>query len=113
MFLGFNQAGSSLLPAAIAELVTKKHRGYVLSAVNVLALVWNVAGSLIAHALVANTAPGWRSVYWMVLVMNLAGVIMSYLTYFPDKPLATRGSAASELVRTFDYIGLLGIVVSF
>ncbi|KIW99589.1 uncharacterized protein Z518_11328 [Rhinocladiella mackenziei CBS 650.93] len=110
VFLGFNQAGSSLLPASINELVSTKNRGYVFSAVNCLSAVWNIAGSLIAHALLANTALGWKSVYWMILAMNIFGVVATFLFYFPAKPLATKETPARQIVAEFDYVGLFAII---
>lgn len=97
---------------AVAELITTKYRGYVIGIMNGSAVFWVSCGSLIGHEMTVNTGPGWRSIFWMILAVNTLGTIFTFLTYFPATPLAAKTLDKRKLLSEFDYIGLLGIMVS-
>ena len=43
--------------------------------------------------------------------MNSAGVILSFLFYYPAKPLATKEITRKQILQFFDWVGLIGISV--
>ncbi|KIX08868.1 uncharacterized protein Z518_03525 [Rhinocladiella mackenziei CBS 650.93] len=59
--------------------------------------------------MVVDTAPGWRTVYWVGLASGVSLSIATFLTYRPEAPLATRNVSAKEVLRDFDYLGFIGI----
>ncbi|KIX06701.1 uncharacterized protein Z518_04677 [Rhinocladiella mackenziei CBS 650.93] len=96
---------------AVAELVATKHRGYVIGVMNGSAIFWVSCGSLIGHEMTVKTKPGWRSIFWMILAVNVVGTVFTFLTYFPAPALGGRNLSKRKLIKDFDYFGLLGIVV--
>ena len=110
-FLGANGGLSTASFASICEIVPTKFRGYALGIVNGSICFWVACGSLIGHQMVMHTGPGWRSVFWMVLAINIVGTVATALTYHPEKPLASKNASRMQIVREFDYVGLAGIAV--
>ncbi|KAK4934944.1 hypothetical protein LTR10_023910 [Elasticomyces elasticus] len=108
--MGLNGGLSVNSFSAVAELVPTKYRGYAIGTMNGSAVVWVACGSLIGHEMAVNTGPGWRSVFWMILAVNIVGTVFTFLTYFPATPLAAKSIDKRQLLRDFDYIGLFGII---
>ncbi|KAF5556070.1 hypothetical protein FNAPI_5861 [Fusarium napiforme] len=105
----FGQAGALTSFASIGELVPNKWRGYVLGVVNLSAGVFVLCGSLFGNEMAASTGPGWRSAFYFTLATQFAAAFVCLLTYFPATPLATRNITKKQIIREFDYLGLLGI----
>ncbi|KIW80209.1 hypothetical protein Z517_06824 [Fonsecaea pedrosoi CBS 271.37] len=95
----------------ISELVPKKSRGYVFGILNAAAIFWVMCGSLIGHEMAIHSSVGWRGLFYMTIALNGAATLFTLLVYFPDKPLATRNMSKMEIVRDFDRVGLLGLMV--
>ncbi|KIV81309.1 hypothetical protein, variant [Exophiala sideris] len=105
------QGGSTVTISAAGELVPKKYRGYVIGAMQTGLGVWIVAGSLIGHKLAVSTGPGWRSVFWMGAGINAGTTIGVALTYFPARALASFRTSGQSFLRTFDFVGLFGVII--
>jgi MFS family permease len=110
VLLGLNQAGALNILSAVAELVPTKHRGYVIGTLNFSAGAFVICGSLIGQEMAIHTGPGWRSVFWFVLATNIVATGLCFLTYFPAAPLGAHGRTKMEILRNFDYLGLLGLM---
>ncbi|KAH0830792.1 putative major facilitator superfamily transporter [Fonsecaea pedrosoi] len=93
--------------SAVSELVTHNQRGAVMACFNAGIGVFTVFGSLIAHAMVRNGS--WRSIYYLVIALDVAGTVALFFLYHPQAPLAGFSSYRS-LVRGFDWFGLLGLM---
>jgi len=61
--------------------------------------------------MVERTSPGWRSVFWLNFSHAIFGLILLICFYHPQEPIATAGKSRWGLVKTFDYVGLLGIII--
>ncbi|KIW78953.1 hypothetical protein Z517_08793 [Fonsecaea pedrosoi CBS 271.37] len=93
--------------SAVSELVTHNQRGAVMACFNAGIGVFTVFGSLIAHAMVRNGS--WRSIYYLVIALDVAGTVALFFLYHPQAPLAGFSSYRS-LIRGFDWFGLLGLM---
>ncbi|KIW76454.1 hypothetical protein Z517_11200 [Fonsecaea pedrosoi CBS 271.37] len=104
--LGLNHAGAMNTLAAIAEIVPTRLRGIILGAVNAGILVWATCGSLIGHEVAVHTAPGWRTLFWIIVAANGLATLLVAINYFPAKPLAAGMKTRRQLLKEFDYVGL-------
>ncbi|KAF9886953.1 hypothetical protein FE257_010694 [Aspergillus nanangensis] len=111
VFLGLNQAGAVNSFAAVAELVARKHRGYIIGAMNESAVFWVVCGSYFGRRMTIDTDPSWRSIYWMILVCNVVGTVVLFFTYYPQTPLAIAHGHSYKNWADFDWIGLAGVII--
>lgn len=133
--LGFSGGASFMTFACIAELVSRRQRGPTLAAVNLFASIWTVAGSLIGtlilptlrnlpirlqalaalankagHAMVLS-AGGWRSVFYQSLAIDVFATLLAWRFYHPAPPLSEQIFTRREILRNFDYPGLLAMTV--
>ncbi|KAH6988308.1 fungal trichothecene efflux pump [Ilyonectria sp. MPI-CAGE-AT-0026] len=108
--LGLGQSGALASFASVAELVPNKWRGVVLGFMNLAPFVFVACGSLIGHEMAYKTAPGWRTAFWFTLATSIVAFAGCFLTYFPAEPLAAKGKTKREILKDFDYIGLLGVI---
>lgn len=110
--LGYSQGASTISISALAELVQVKNRGYVQGGNNLACVPWTLTGSLIAHKLLSDTAAGWRGVYYVVLAMQTSATLSLTLFYHPSTALAMKTQEGRDILANFDYIGLVGLLVS-
>lgn len=112
VLLGLNQAGALTGFAGIAELVPTRARGVAIGCANATVGVWSICGSLIGHEFATHTGPGWRSIYWLQLATNIVGLVAIYFSYYPAQPLLAAHRSKRDIIRSFDYVGSAGIIVS-
>ena len=56
----------------------------------------------------ANTASGWRSVFYLLIALNTASTLCWYLFYYPPNFTALhKTKTVKYLLANFDYVGLL------
>ncbi|OAL27835.1 hypothetical protein AYO20_09688 [Fonsecaea nubica] len=110
VMLGLNQAGALTGFAGIAELVPTRARGIAIGFANLTVGVWSICGSLFGHEFATHTGPGWRSIYWLQLATNIVGLVAVFFSYYPAKPLLAAHQSRRNIIRTFDYVGALGII---
>ncbi|KAH0841486.1 hypothetical protein AYO21_07079 [Fonsecaea monophora] len=111
IFQGLNQAGCLTTFACIAELVPTRTRGIVIGIISLGSAGFVMCGSLIGHAVSFNTGPKWRTIFWMSLACNIVGTVAVAVTYFPAPALARPAGSRREILKSFDYIGILGIMI--
>lgn len=105
-FHGLMGANCSLMIPMVCELVPSNRRGIVLGSMNVCVGFFTIAGSYIGHLLVHNTAPGWRTIFWIVFASMVPGIPLLYFTYSPGEPPAATQISKKEVMRNFDWVGL-------
>lgn len=112
VFLGVNQAGALAGLAGMMELVPRKSRGIIIGISQATISFWAICGSLIGHSMAVNSGPGWRTAYWVTLAGNIVALVLVAVSYFPAKPLLAGNRSRGEILKTIDYVALLGILVS-
>lgn len=55
---------------------------------------------------------GWRILFYLLIAMNALTAVLGFLFYRPGRPLALQTTTRRQIVKDFDYVGLLGITVS-
>ena len=80
---GIGGAAGLLYPVIIHELVPNKHRHWGQAAITLSVLPTLGFGPAIARTMIAQTAVGWRGVYWLNVAVSGASVVLFATCYFP------------------------------
>lgn len=99
-----------------SEIVPMKWR-YVAVAGIVAIAPYSALGPKIALSLQNQTGPKWRSVFYLLMVTNVFSIAAWFFFYHPPTfKMLHRRKAMSELLKTFDWIGLalyVGSTITF
>lgn len=80
---GIGGAAGLLYPVVIHELIPNKHRHWGQAAITLSVLPALGFGPAIARTMIAQTAVGWRGVYWLNVAVSGASVVLFATCYFP------------------------------
>ena len=94
---------------AIDELVPNKDRGVANVLLWTLCLPFATFAPVIGRAMVGQTGPGWRGVYYLMIALSGASTLLFYVFYHPPTfELLHKGSrkTLSAVVRMIDFGGI-------
>lgn len=61
-----------------------------------------------ANAMVLSST-GWRTIFYLGIAFDTCGTVLAFFFYHPKDPLATEGMTTREILKGFDWVGLVGI----
>lgn len=92
----------------MGELVPVKYRFLANAVLFAFSLPTAGFGAAISTAFVLYTGPGWRWVYYLLIILNGITAILYTMFYFPPTFSQKQGGrSVSEIVKNFDYVGLI------
>lgn len=80
---GIGGAAGLLYPVIVHELIPNKFRHWGQAIITVAVLPTLGFGPVIARTMIAQTAVGWRGVYWLNVAVSGASAILFATCYFP------------------------------
>ncbi|OQV00212.1 hypothetical protein CLAIMM_05740 [Cladophialophora immunda] len=105
---GIGGAAGLLYPVIIHELLPNKHRPWGQAAITLSVLPTLGFGPAIARTMIAQTAIGWRGVYWLNVAVSGASVVLFATCYFPPNFHMINSELTKwQEVKALDYGGLL------
>ncbi|KIW93878.1 uncharacterized protein Z519_05193 [Cladophialophora bantiana CBS 173.52] len=105
---GIGGAAGLLYPVVIHELLPNKHRPWGQAAITLAVLPTLGFGPAIARTMIAQTAVGWRGVYWLNVAVSGASVVLFATCYFPPNFHMINSELTKwQEVKALDYGGLL------
>lgn len=92
---------------AASEIVPMKYRYLAIGGIFILS-PYNHLGPKIAYSILTQTSTGWRGVYYLLIATNALSVLVWYLFYHPPTfKMLHRRKAVMDIMKTFDWIGVL------
>jgi MFS family permease len=105
---GIGGAAGLLYPVIIHELIPNKHRPWGQAAVTLSVLPTLGFGPAIARTMIAQTAMGWRGVYWLNVAVSGLSVVLFFTCYFPPNFHMINSELTKwQEVKALDYGGLV------
>ncbi|KAI9693936.1 MAG: hypothetical protein M1822_003207 [Bathelium mastoideum] len=114
--LGIASAAQWSFPYLITEIVPIKWRFYAMAYVYTLSIPFAAFGPVISNNLLYYMASGWRSVYFLLLMLNIAASLCFALFYYPpdfERKHAADNRSRKRILAEFDYVGLVLFVSGF
>lgn len=92
----------------VGELVPVKYRFLANSVIFIFSLPTAGFGAAVSTAFILYTGPGWRWVYYLLIILNGLTCIMYAAFYFPPTFAEKHGKGHKlEWIKNFDYVGLV------
>ncbi len=105
---GIGGAAGLLYPVIIHELIPNKHRHWGQAGVTLAVLPTLGFGPAIARTMIAQTAVGWRGVYWLNVAVSGISVVLFLTCYFPPNFHMINAELTKwQEVKALDYGGLV------
>jgi MFS family permease len=91
----------------VGEIVPVKYRFLANAVVFLFSLPTAGFGAAVSEALILYTEPGWRWVYYLLIILNGVACALYAIFYFPPTFEEKHDGKLMEWIKNFDYVGMV------
>ncbi|EXJ77068.1 hypothetical protein A1O3_10226 [Capronia epimyces CBS 606.96] len=108
LFIGLGASAGLSYVTVLTELVPMKHRFFIIGIFMIFIIPIGFFSAAIAAAFEIYTGPGWRWVFYLMIITNGLATLLWFVFYHPPTfHMKNRDRTRIYMLRHFDYVGAL------